>query len=342
MKFKSNNFELKFAVAQVLDVFNDITIDRFDRAGKVSKTIKVPCLYGNKSRILKSLESRDKMLELPMIVISRGGLSRDSQRISNLKRSLYKSMGNKTDHHERAPSPMNINFNMTILCRYTADLDQIITNFIPFMTPAVYVSWPHPFDAKTTIKSQLRWEGSIDETHPTDIGETDAPHVEATTDLIYKTLIFAGTKESFSKVDPNKNRIERINFNGHLLSMAPPDTLPADLDQYGYGLSNFYAVPQNMTFTEFKGQIVKGFIKDFDRFQLQAGVSGFWQDIKGLVAEASIVDAAVDVDKYVIDDKGNLLLLTDGTLSSNMQEVSYLDFYDEQVQYFNNNINNIN
>jgi len=78
MKFQSYNKELERATAQLMDAFNDITITRVDRETNETLNIRVGCVNGTRSRIMKSLENRDRTIELPIIAISMKNFSRDS------------------------------------------------------------------------------------------------------------------------------------------------------------------------------------------------------------------------------------------------------------------------
>ena len=85
MEFISFNCELGTANLLFQRCFNNIRIERTDSQGATS-WLKVPCMFGQRSRILKGLENseRKSMYKLPMIVINRTGYSRQGDRLNNL------------------------------------------------------------------------------------------------------------------------------------------------------------------------------------------------------------------------------------------------------------------
>ena len=317
MKFRSYNAEIRTATAQVLDVFNNIIIDRRDRTG-VQQLIEVPCVYGNRSRILKSMENKNKTLKPPLIAITKGGLSRDTVRIADTNNGLiYQneiSMG--YDVNKNRPQPMNIEFEMSIVTRYEDDMDQIISNFIPMMTPDFYVVWPNPKQPGKHLKSQVVWDGSINYEYPTDVGETDPYRIIVTTSFTYKTWIFPGMGEDAD----DGPAIHKINFCPNLLSIGDDN----------YGLDRWYDVPMNMSIDQYQNQVVCGLIKidqtreNWDWLPISAGLTAGYADISaildaccpttGLVTGYTVnelLDGELENLTYLFTDEGNLLVLSD-------------------------------
>ena len=285
MKTRSYNSEIRQATAQVLDVFNNIVIDRRNQSG-VQKLIHVPCVYGNRSRILKSMENADKTLKPPLIVITKGSLTRDTLRVADTNNGLlFQSGVGDYDVLKNRPNPMNIEFELSIVTKYEDDMDQIISNFIPMLTPDLYVVWPNPKQIGKNLKSQVVWDGSINYEYPTDIGETDPYRIIVTTNFTYKTWIFPGLGQ-----DPDDGPlIHKINFCPNLLSIGDGN----------YGLDKWYDVPMSMTLDEYQDKIVCGLIKmdqtrpnwDWLPCSISGQPSGYppsgsnYPDISALIAE---------------------------------------------------------
>ena len=74
MEFMSYNDELGLANMIFKRVFDNIRISRTSAKGETS-LLKVHCVFGQRSRILKNLENPSKRgnIKLPMIVINRNG-----------------------------------------------------------------------------------------------------------------------------------------------------------------------------------------------------------------------------------------------------------------------------
>ena len=89
MEIRSYNQELSYANLLFLRLFNNIVITRQLANGK-SQDVKVKCVLGQRSRILKNLENPDRKgtYKIPMIAINRTGYSRNSERLNNLHNEI--------------------------------------------------------------------------------------------------------------------------------------------------------------------------------------------------------------------------------------------------------------
>jgi hypothetical protein len=314
MRKRSYNGEIKTATAQILDVFNNITIDRRDSTG-VQKLIHVPCIYGNRSRVLKSMENKNKTLKIPLIVISKGSLSRDTMRVADTNNGLLFQSGiaDGYDILKNRPQPMNIDFEMTVITKYEDDMDQIISNFIPMMLPDIYVVWPNPKQIGKNLKSQIVWDGSINYEYPMEVGETDPYRVITTTNFTYKTWIFPGLGE-----DPDDGPvIHKMNYCPNLLT----------IEDGNYGLDRWYDVPMGMSVDQYAEQVVCGLIKmdrtrpnwDWLPCSISGMVSGYppsgssWPPLSAIIAECcpsgcTIPSGDINSLNYTFED-GNIIIL---------------------------------
>lgn len=348
MRTLSYNFELKTATAQILDVFNNIRIRRYDNQNSIQKTISVPCLYGNRSRILKSLENKNKTLKAPLIVISMGNVSRDSSRVHSVNASLMYQAGTTYDPLKQVPTPVNIEYEMSIITKYQEDMDQIISNFIPFMNPDIYVVSPHPKQPTINIKNQVVWNGDIDITWPDEISEDEPYRIIGTSNFTYKTWIWAG----LSADGDTGPLIHRINFCPRLLPLGGPDSgaVSADAngtfydasgnvvqptDGYlGHMLDRWYDVPYRMTMDDYQEKIILGLVKtdlgrdNWDWLKISAGISGYWQDISGLVSGNVLGNNITGDPAFMTTDEGDFLVVADAAyLTPSMSAVNYYDYW---------------
>ena len=196
--------------------------------------------------MLKFLENQKKTLKPPVIAVSKEGFAIDSTRMHSLYDFLKYTGDSSIDHNKRRGVPVNIEFEVSAVTKYQADLDQILTNFIPFFTPAVYVTWKHPKYPDQTIKSQLLWGGSVQIENPSDIGSGDAQLWQMTTSFTFKTYIFAGVAE-----DTNTDKvIQTINMTDEELF---------DVGDEGFGQGNFYVVPTAIDIDTFKDNVSSGY-----------------------------------------------------------------------------------
>lgn len=201
MEVQSFNNEFGLAQLQFGQIFTGIKLSRKYKG----KPIYVPCVFGQRSRILKNLEnpSTDAVSPLPVIVITRNGFVRDSERVANLhldkQLSPYKG---KYDPNVMTPQPINITYTVAAITKYPKDMDEILTNFLVFFNQDVYVRTSHPKLPDEYQKSQIVWDGSVSEEWPDQLDSTAGDVQICTTTFIYKTYLYGGTE--IAELNPNK------------------------------------------------------------------------------------------------------------------------------------------
>jgi len=99
---------------------------------------------------------------------------------------------------------------MSIIARYQSDMDQIISNFVPFNNPYIILSWtvPNAFNLDYTqeIRTEVLWNGTINLEYPTDINGQQKAQIVANTGFTIKGWLFPDPQ------DPVKN-IYRIDVS---------------------------------------------------------------------------------------------------------------------------------
>ena len=321
MRFRSYNNEFKISAATILSCFNNIVIDRRNANGIVQKTIKIPCVYGNRSRIIKSLENKNKTLKPPCLAISKNNISRDNSRIHDLNSHLLNQVGNSIDLNLISPVPIDIEYTMDIVTKYQEDLDQIISNYIPFTNPDFYVIWHHPKYPTLDIKSQIVWSARIDIKTPTELGDKESENSYASTTFTYKTWIFPGLYQD----DGNRPRIERINFCSNLVEVG----------EEGYATNQWYNVPYNQSFEQFQDSIIQGYItpENSDWLRISGGLSGYFSDISGMCT-GELIGQDISGNPIFLsngDNNGLLLINEEKYLSKGMQNFDYWNYYLETL-----------
>ena len=293
-KYRSYNSEIRNSVAQLLDFFNDIVIDRRTGDDAISQTISVPCVYGNRGRLLKSLENGDKTLSVPLIVLSLMGVSRDTERVNDLNTEILdQPASGPFDQSRTKPVPININFELSLVAKYQQDVDQLISNFSVFSNPDFFLVLKHPKEPEWKLKAQVVWDGSITMDYPREIQSNEPYRCTATTTFVMKTWLFPGMDADY-RVGP---LIHKINFCPRLFEVGDD----------GYMLDRWYDVPHSMSFDAFTQNVICGLIKpdperigtsadfysrdNYDFLRISGGydtsgafvgVSGYWQDVSGV------------------------------------------------------------
>ena len=254
MKTRSYNNELKLATAQFLDVFNDMVVVRKTSKGQTQKSITVPCRYGSRSRILKSSENRGATLKLPLMATVITGMERDVSRVHSSNEFLQYALDSASlDVRDMVAVPINVSYELSMLCAFQEDLDQIICSFTAMMNPDLFVVWPSP-RGNGNIKSQIVWNGSVNIVYPEEISETEPWRILGTTSFVYKTWIFPGVGAQTS----SGARIRVINRSGGI----------------GQGVSGSWFDTGTLSANQYLEQLLThgAAIEDYD----QIAVSGFY------------------------------------------------------------------
>lgn len=206
-------WEIKDIITQFIAAFDDTVIKRYDNNRVPREDIEVRYVFGPKQRVMYDIVNKAQNITLPAIAINITGISRDSTRVFNKLDSSYLD-GRDTPYGPTSikipsPVPINIEVSMSILSKYMSDVDQILSNFIPYTNPYIVLSWtlPEEFNLKNTteIRTEVLWGGSISYNAPTDLTFSDKFRVVADTTFTIKSWLFkpAETQKTIYKVTAN-------------------------------------------------------------------------------------------------------------------------------------------
>ena len=208
MKNYTFNFEAQTLLEQFVAAFNDIVIKRYD----TNKTLlaptsgfKVNFVYSPKQRLYDTLNTPGPGgLTVPCVAVTINGISRDNSRVFNkLEGFVVPNFDIESGNYLKAipqPVPVNIGVNMTIVTKYQADMDQILSNFIPYCDPYIIISWKLPFAKNFEIRSEVLWSGQTNIQYPADIGPTQAFRITAETSFTIKGWLFKKTDEIVKRI----------------------------------------------------------------------------------------------------------------------------------------------
>ena len=233
------------AQTQFMDIFSDIIIRKSN-----DKSLRVSCVFGQRSRIFKDLQNPDKgAIVTPLIIITRTGLSRDTERVSDVNEML-KKVTSTYDYNDWIPNPMNMEFQVTVVSKLQSDIERIICNFIPFFNPDVYVRTTHPKLPDNKMNLQIHWAGDIDEEWPEEIEPSDYDYKVATTNFTMKTAIFGGLE---NEINARTGLIHDIRF---ILT----DTLSGETGYPNSMVGGWYDVPTMYEFDDYYRDLGDGTI----------------------------------------------------------------------------------
>lgn len=263
MEIRSYNAELAYANILFSRLFNNIIIER--KIEDKVKQIPVKCIIGNRSRIFKNLENPDRqsIYTLPLIVIQRTGINKNTDRLANLHNEVKNSVSKSRILYDLlTPVPVDISYSVSIFSKYPLDIDMILSNFIPFFNNDLFVTCEHPKFNNLLYNCQIIMESSISEEHPDEIDPSADDIIISTCSFIYKTYIFAGTDKATAGVyPPNK---PGPNISNDTSSDALPDSgfVPIITNI----CADFHAVPRYDPTIISSGIIPYSFDKYFDDF----------------------------------------------------------------------------
>ncbi len=189
-------------LTQFVAAFDDIVIGRFNRDRVEKDKINVRYVYAPKQRVLYDIVNENKTLTLPVVSVNVTNITRDTTRVFNKLDGFY-YQGNvgedKVSRHIKSPVPVNISLSVSVLTRYQTDMDQILSNFVPFCNPYVIISWKIPEKFKLSVDQEIRsevlWDGSVNMQYPTELNKNQKARVTADTSFTIKGWLFKDTDD---------------------------------------------------------------------------------------------------------------------------------------------------
>lgn len=213
MKQRPFYFEIKNLITQFMGAFNDIAIKRFNKDRQADgDPIGVGFLYSPKQRVINDIVSAARTIPLPAISVSISSLQRDPERVFNKLDGHVIGTSAQEDTLRLIPQPVpvNISINMSIIARYQSDIEQIISNFVPYCDPYIAVSWKIPTTENTSYEREMRtiieWGGTLNMQYPVELNNNQLARVVCDTTFTIKGWLF-------KQIDSSFNRIFKINTN---------------------------------------------------------------------------------------------------------------------------------
>jgi len=200
LKTQYYGFEIKDIMKQFVSAFNSIVIDRYNKNRVVQEKIQANFVYAPKERVIHDLVNKNQHLKLPVVAVSMNSVTRDNERVFNkipgfyVSRAPSVSAGATTTNFFPSPIPVNIGVTMDILTRFQTDMDQIISNFVPYNNPYIIISWKLPSSQNLSenleIRSEVLWDGNISLSYPEKLSGVEPYRVSATTNFTIKGWLF--------------------------------------------------------------------------------------------------------------------------------------------------------
>ena len=238
MKNQSYHFEIEDLITQFITAFDDCVIKRFNGSREKKDQISVRYVYAPKQRVIYDIVNAGKNLTLPAVAINITSLTRDASRVFNKLDGFYypsttKAIPAAFSNHVKTPVPINIGVNMSIIAKYQADIEQIISNFAAYTNPYIVLVWKIPvaYNLSETyeIRTEVEWSGNLALNYPGDIAATDKYRLTADTTFTIKGWLFP---EAPSDTTKNIFFIDANFYATRSLSGNPLNKLYANYDDY--------------------------------------------------------------------------------------------------------------
>lgn len=198
MKDYTYFFEIKNLLTQFVAAFDDVTIKRYNKNKEPEEVIDVRYVLAPKQRVMYDIVNKAQNLTLPVVAVNVTSITRDNDRVFNKINNLHSYVNERESRVMKMPVPINISVSMSILARYMEDMDQILSNFIPYNNPYIILSWKEPTSVGNEvfeIRSEVLWDGNISITSPTDTTYADKFRVVADTTFTIKGWLFKDKNE---------------------------------------------------------------------------------------------------------------------------------------------------
>jgi hypothetical protein len=170
-----------------MEAMDECIIKRYNENKEVEKEISVSIKYMPKSRVLHYLVNKQQHISLPVVSVSIGGISRDNSRVFNKIDGPIYHDGNTA--YPLQPIPIDIVMRVSFLGKYQNDMDQMLSNFMPYFDPYIILSWEHP-SIDREIRSEVVWDGSLTYNYPESSSATDSYRVGVDTTFTIKGWLF--------------------------------------------------------------------------------------------------------------------------------------------------------
>lgn len=230
-------FEIHDLLTQFVAAMDDVIISRYDKNREEKEQLKVRYVHAPVQRVLLDIINKSQNITVPVIAVNVTSIDRDENRVFNKIEGFYDAPSSgvsKTTPRVPMPVPINLGVAVTILTNYQSDMDQILSNFVPYSNPYLIISWKIPFEfglpELSEIRSEVLWSGSIQVEQPIELQATDKPRFQSTTNFTIKGWLFPSAAKNQYK------NIYFIDSNFHLTNRVKLDydlypTLATDLTQ---------------------------------------------------------------------------------------------------------------
>ena len=193
------NFEVEDLLKLFVSAFDDAFIYRHDADKNRKSKIGVRYIFGPKQRVLHDIVNAEKHITLPAVTIDQQNIQIDRSRILNKDQYTYRpNLGVDGEIYDLSriptPVPVTIDLEVGIVAKYKSDIDQIISNFLPYCNPYFVITWNTPKEFsevyRDAINIRAHWSGDASYDTPSTLTKQDKYRITATTSFKLEGWIF--------------------------------------------------------------------------------------------------------------------------------------------------------
>ena len=133
-------------------IFNTIGVRRYNSAGEVVSSLRIPLMYAPREKFLARLQQQSELgsgdqskvaITLPRMSFEMTGFSYDpSRKINKMQKyKTAKSTDDKNVFSQYSPVPYNVNINLYSFCSNSDDSLQILEQILPYFQPDYTVTF---------------------------------------------------------------------------------------------------------------------------------------------------------------------------------------------------------
>lgn len=254
-------FEIHDLLTQFIAAFDDTVIKRYDKNRNEKASVEVRYVMAPKQRVMYDIVNKAQNITLPVVAVDITSITRDESRVFHKLLPAYQpstlSEAPLRSGQMLMPVPVDIVVNMSIMTKYMSDMDQIISNFVPYNNPYIVLSWEVPedygFEYVQEIRSAVDWSGSLSYNNPTDLASSDKFRVVVDTSFTIRGWLFPEKKDTAAVIYKVTNNFINVDLQNRIYSPLEPTTVVESktFQQYGYQTLSGYndSVPTNYTET---------------------------------------------------------------------------------------------
>lgn len=218
MKNYTYNFEIKDILTQFVAAFDDTVIKRYNKDREPRQDLEVRYVFAPKQRVMYDIINKAQNITLPVVTVDLKSVSYDSERSFNKVNKLYNYRNEVDNTQVHMPTPVNLEVSMSIIGRYMQDVEQIITNFVPYTNPYIILAWKEPSSRSEDIeiRTEVLWDENISLNTPTETTYSDKFRVVADTSFTIKTWLFRERNEDSAPIYFIENNFLAVNKNWNM------------------------------------------------------------------------------------------------------------------------------